>query len=85
MGLPNLFFEGRAERVDAKKKNHILTFLNSEAVLRIVVDIGGGSVACRARTDGNEDRISGYSDSDGDVTNYPSMVAPISRQNMGSS
>lgn len=27
------------------------TFLNSEAVLRIVVDIGGGSVACRARTD----------------------------------
>ena len=27
------------------------TFLNSEAVLRIVVDMGGGSVACRARTD----------------------------------
>jgi len=34
------------------------TFLNSEAVLRIVVDIGGGSVACRARTDYNEGKFS---------------------------
>lgn len=70
--------------MDAKDNNHILTFLNSEAILRMVVDIGGGSVACRAMTDGNE-KVSGYSDSDGDVTNYPSMLASISRQNMGSS
>jgi hypothetical protein len=28
----------------------LLTFLNSDAQLRIVVEIGGGSVACGAKT-----------------------------------
>lgn len=31
------------------QKKQIRTFLNSEAALRMVVDIGGGSVACTAR------------------------------------
>jgi hypothetical protein len=40
------------------EKNHMLTFLNSEAALRIAVDMGGGSVTCKARTDYNEGEIS---------------------------
>ena len=34
------------------KREKIGTFLKSPAVLRIVVEIGGGSVACEARTEG---------------------------------
>lgn len=31
-------------------EENLLTFLNSDAQLRIVVEIGGGSVACGAKT-----------------------------------